>query len=1271
MKASSTIVGRSDENLSSALLSVSNLPVQLSIKNEEDEDLSILDKKKRNKTFAAKSINTKATFGREPTSNNQQSDLFLAARYGNLAQIKKLYSIHRDNPKVFFNRIDPETKLTALHYAVRFQHLHICQYLIEQCQANVDQPGEDSMTPLHYIARFRIEKTNQNNADGNYEATVRYLIQQRADINKQDDYLYTPLHYACERDNVRCAEILIFAGANIEAEDRQLMRPLHNACFYGSVNAARLLISHGADITSEDGNKSIPFAYACLNSHDKIFEMFFTEFAQNEKSNEIIQSVDAESNTLLHLAVASADEQIVQLLLNKKAQPTAKRLDGQTPMHLCAKTNSRDILNLLIQAGGILTDVDNQNETILHKASAHNKDNILRDVLTQQNNSEFVQKKNNAGDSALLIAAAFGHTVCVQVLLEFGADMFDDRDKHERSAIYLASKYNRIQTLETLLEYARNTNGIEKERAAIDEIDRYGRTALHTAAESGHSEIVRILLERNCSFKIKDDDEYTPLMLCCKKNRQNVLDVFIQFLDETYSTTRSKLLILEERDDESNTALHIAATEGHSSIIRTLLEQKCDIQSFNMIAWLPIHCAAERGRYNSVQVLLEYHSPVDPTDKNEQTPLHLAARSGHSDVVKLLLKNDAVINARTLNGENCLDLAISTNQYTTAETLIKQKNWKLILRNAKFDVQNQRWDTPLRKLIRKMPDLALIVLNQCFHRTENKMEDYSNENKKPTKKTRKEYFIQLEEQIKNPTENQLELTGLTKDETQMKKLVLVYTYEFLDDQFLLKEWQKGTNEDFFEPDGRLYPTKFDSTVDRKLLHKNHPLTIMVDKNREDLLEHPLVRSLLDYKWTYYARYVYYANFFVYLLFVTCLTTYVFLTFAPYRFGITHNQMNDISCLDLCLSIQRNHTEEIKSLKARILTIHIFQWLVVIFASIQIVKEFSQMISQRLDYINLENAIELTAFIFSIIFTIDFNECSRDIGYRCVIQWQIGALSIFLTWFALVLFIQKFPRFGIYVVMLTHILRTFSRFFLVFFLFIIGFALAFHMLLQNHNAFQYFGNSLLKTCVMMIGEFEYEGIFHGDEPNYFSVTYFFFVIFIVIMSVIIMNLLVGLAVDDIAAVMRVAAVKRLEMRISLTLDVERQLPLTKFFNRIRQFRIFTHESSKWQKICSKYFHIRIESDFDKNFARLEKSGLIQTNTNTDVKKSSSLSSTSTTDINKTSDWTTNMHAQISAKYNEFNRHMSNLKTQQEKIQNIIQQFQTSRQNSRLAFHPTSS
>ena len=101
-------------------------------------------------------------------------------------------------------------------------------------------------------------------------------------------------------------------------------------------------------------------------------------------------------------------------------------------------------------------------------------------------------------------------------------------------------------------------------------------------------------------------------------------------------------------------------------------------------------------------------------------------------------------------------------------------------------------------------------------------------------------------------------------------------------------------------------------LDRKILQENHPFTLMVEGNRELLLDHPLVHSLLEYKWNLYAAYVYYFNFLFYLLFVASLTTYVFLTFAPYHFGITQVQMQELTCEELCLFIKSNRTDEIET-----------------------------------------------------------------------------------------------------------------------------------------------------------------------------------------------------------------------------------------------------------------------------------------------------------------------------------------------------------------------
>ena len=75
--------------------------------------------------------------------------------------------------------------------------------------------------------------------------------------------------------------------------------------------------------------------------------------------------------------------------------------------------------------------------------------------------------------------------------------------------------------------------------------------------------------------------------------------------------------------------------------------------------------------------------------------------------------------------------------------------------------------------------------------------------------------------------------------------------------------------------------------------------------------------------------------------------------------------------------------------------------------------------------------------------------------------------------------------------------------------------------------------MLKTFVMMIGEFEYEGIFDqssDDVPfQYYSII--LFIVFVLVMGIVIMNLLVGLAVDDIKEIQENAELHQLSMNVS--------------------------------------------------------------------------------------------------------------------------------------------
>ena len=101
--------------------------------------------------------------------------------------------------------------------------------------------------------------------------------------------------------------------------------------------------------------------------------------------------------------------------------------------------------------------------------------------------------------------------------------------------------------------------------------------------------------------------------------------------------------------------------------------------------------------------------------------------------------------------------------------------------------------------------------------------------------------------------------------------------------------------------------------------------------------------------------------------------------------------------------------------------------------------------------------------------------------------------------------------------------------------VLAFSLAFYILLSENNPFLNPGNAFMKTMVMLLGELEYEGNFmwvtSDKASTYFPSTQILIMLFVLLGCIAIMNLLVGLAVDEID-VMRE---KGKEIRLSIAVE----------------------------------------------------------------------------------------------------------------------------------------
>ena len=116
---------------------------------------------------------------------------------------------------------------------------------------------------------------------------------------------------------------------------------------------------------------------------------------------------------------------------------------------------------------------------------------------------------------------------------------------------------------------------------------------------------------------------------------------------------RVKLLVEQGTDRNQvggyyrDTALSIAAENGHSMIVRYLVEKGADMQKVSSFDWTPLLNASRCGHFEVVRYLLEQGADRDKADRYGYTSLHWAALHGDLEIAKLLMMYGADLNART------------------------------------------------------------------------------------------------------------------------------------------------------------------------------------------------------------------------------------------------------------------------------------------------------------------------------------------------------------------------------------------------------------------------------------------------------------------------------------------------------------------------------------------------------------------------------------------------------------------------------------------------
>ncbi|CAF0766231.1 unnamed protein product [Adineta steineri] len=314
---------------------------------------------------------------------NENFILFAACEQGDLQTLQDYL-----NPltTIDIESIRDEQHATLVHYAARYGHINILEYLIEKKHLDISQLRTelaatcahdaavcDQVQTLHYI--FHYDQLNNKNNNNNRQSlsqklrwnvkdeqgntplhlaaaygsirTLHYLLEhESADPRIRSYNGFQPIHYAALSGHKDCLKLLLTTAPDtVNEQTSTLLTPLYLACQYGSIDLVKILSSHGANFKLRDENGLNCLHAACQSAHLHIVQWLV------EKLNANVDDIDYMNNTPLHYAAANNSEDILIYLLEKGARIT-KSSHGNTPLHVAAENGHQSICAILIERGG-------------------------------------------------------------------------------------------------------------------------------------------------------------------------------------------------------------------------------------------------------------------------------------------------------------------------------------------------------------------------------------------------------------------------------------------------------------------------------------------------------------------------------------------------------------------------------------------------------------------------------------------------------------------------------------------------------------------------------------------------------------------------------------------------------------------------------------------------------------------------------------------------------------------------------------------------------
>ncbi|XP_032982279.1 transient receptor potential cation channel subfamily A member 1 isoform X1 [Rhinolophus ferrumequinum] len=957
-------------------------------------------------------------------------------------------------------------------------------------------------------------------------------------LHKYDDVNASPLHHAAEEGQVELMDMIIHDSSCevLNVMDNYGNTPLHRAAEKNQVESVKFLLSEGANPNLRNRNMMAPLHLAVQGLHNQVVKVLI------EHSSTNINLEGENGNTAVIIACSKDNSEALQMLLNKGAKPCKSNKWGCFPVHQAAFSGAKKCMEIILKFGeengynrqAHINFVNNGKSSPLHMAVQSGDLEMIKMCLDNGAQLELIE---NGKCTALHFAATQGATEIVKLMISSysgSSDIVNARDGNEETLLHRASLFDHHELAEYLISVGADINSTDSE----------GRSPLLLATASASWNVVNLLLSKGAHVDIKDHLGRNFLHLTVQQpyGLKNLQPEFMQM-------QHIKELVMDE-DNDGCTPLHYACRQGVPVSVNNLLDFNVSIHSKSKDKKSPLHFAASYGRINTCQRLLQDMSDtrlLNEGDLHGMTPLHLAAKNGHDKVVQLLLRRGALFLSDH-NGWTALHHA-SLGGYTQTMKVILDTNLK-----CATDQRDEEGNTALHFAATEGHAKAVALLlsydaDIVLNKQQASFLHMAVHNK------RKEVVLtairskRWEECIKvfnhNSPSNKCPIMEMVEYLPECMKVLL--------DFCMMPSTEEKSCQDYHIEYNFIYlqePLEYTRKTSAEDVVTYEPLTTlnaMVQHNRIELLNHPVCKEYLLMKWLAYGFRAHLLNLGSYCLGLLPMT-FLVINIKP---GMAFNSTGIINETS-------DHSEILDTKNSY--PIKVCMILVFLSSLFGYCKEMIQIFQQKRNYfLDHSNGIEWIIYTASIIFV-----SPLFVGIPAHVQWQCGAIAIYLYWMNFLFYLQRFENCGIFIVMLEVIMKTLLRSTVVFIFLLLAFGLSFYVLLSIQDAFSSPVLSIIQTFSMMLGDINYRDAFLEpflrNELAYPILSFAQLIIFTMFVPIVLMNLLIGLAVGDIAEVQKHALLKRIAMQVELHTNLEKKLPLW-FLRKVDQKSIIVYPNRR--------------------------------------------------------------------------------------------------------------